>query len=442
MLNARAVRVSQYIRMTVQMARSDFSRIVFSGQDAAPARPLRVLVVDDSRAQRTILTLSLSRWGYDVVEAASGEEALVACQASVFDIILSDWMMDGMSGLDFCAAFRGLGQEGYAYFILLTSKSEKAEIANGLEAGADDFLTKPVSPDELRARLRAGERIVSMQQELVSKNRLLGSALTELQRAHASVDRDLIEARKLQQTLVRERFRDWGRGSANLFLRTSGHVGGDLSGFFDLDASRVALYSVDVSGHGVASAMVTARLAGYLSSASPDQNIALQRRDDGGFDPLPPEQVAARFNRTMLEDLQVDQYFTMAYAQVDLGTGDLALVQAGHPHPLILRRDGRIDRIGTGGLPIGLLGEATHERVTDRLHPGDRLFLLTDGVTECPSPSGQELGDDGLEALIRKNAALDSAQLLDALIWDLTTYMGSEDFPDDVSGLLFDYRGG
>jgi sigma-B regulation protein RsbU (phosphoserine phosphatase) len=424
------------------MTRADFSRNGFVGQDAVPVRPLRVLVVDDSRAQRAILTLSLSRWGYDVVEAASGEEALTACQGSVFDIILSDWMMDGMSGLDLCAAFRGLGQEGYAYFILLTSKSEKTEIAKGLEAGADDFLTKPVSNDELRARLRAGERIVTMQQELVSKNRLLGDALTELQRAHASVDRDLIEARKLQQTLVRERCRDWGRGAANLFLRTSGHVGGDLAGFFDLDASHVALYSVDVSGHGVASAMMTARLAGYLSAASPDQNIALQRRPDGGFDPLPPEQVAARFNRTMLEDLQVDQYFTMVYAQVDLLTGHLSLVQAGHPHPLILRRDGRIDRIGTGGLPIGLLGDATHDRVTNRLHPGDRLFLLSDGVTECPSPSGQELGDDGLEFLIRKNAALDSAHLLDALVWDLTAHMGTEDFPDDVSGLLFDYRGG
>ncbi len=403
--------------------------------------PLRVLVVDDSKAQRMMLTMSLSRWGYEVVEAASGEAALLACQAGTFDIILSDWMMDGMSGLELCSAFRGLGQEGYAYFILLTSKSEKTEIAKGLEAGADDFLTKPVSPDELRARLRAGERIVGMHKELVQKNRLLGATLSELQRAHHMVDRDLIEARKLQQTLVRERFRDWGRGAATLFLRTSGHVGGDLAGFFELNATHVALYSVDVSGHGVASAMMTARLAGYLSAAAPDQNIALQRRADGGFDALPPEQMAARFNRTMLEDLQVDQYFTMAYAQVDLRSGAVALVQAGHPYPLILRRDGEIDRLGKGGLPIGLLGEAVHERITAHLYPGDRLFLLSDGLTECPSRTGEELGEAGLEAMIRKNRNMDSAQLLDALIWDLAAHMGSEEFPDDVSGLLFDYRG-
>ncbi len=407
----------------------------------APDRPLQVLVVDDSKAQRRILAMSLARWGYRVVEAASGEEALVACQSAPFDIILSDWMMDGMSGLEFCHAFRALEQEAYAYFILLTAKSEKAEIATGFEAGADDFLTKPVLADDLRARLRAGERIVGMQAELVQKNRLLGATLAELQRAQAMVDRDLIEARKLQQALVRERFRDWGRGAATLFLRPSGHVGGDLVGFFELGPDRVALYSVDVSGHGVASAMMTARLAGYLSAASPDQNLALQRRADGGFDPVPPEEVAARFNRAMLQDLQVDQYFTMVYADVDLATGVVAFVQAGHPYPLILRRDGQIERLGGGGLPIGLLPDARHERVMARLQKGDRLLLLSDGMTECPSRLGMELGEDGLEHLIRKNRGLDSGPLLEALIWDLASHLGSEDFPDDVSGLVFDYRG-
>ncbi len=386
--------------------------------------------------------MSLSRWGYRVTEAASGEEALLICATDSFDIILSDWMMDGISGLEFCAAFRGLASDTYAYFILLTSKSETAEIAHGLEAGADDFLTKPVSADELRARLRAGERIVGMQQELVQKNRLLRSAFTELQRAQDLIDRDLIEARKLQQTLLRDRARDWGRGAARLFLRPSGHVGGDLAGFFDIDANRVALYSVDVSGHGVASAMMTARLAGYLSGAAPDQNLALCRHPDGRIDSFPPETVAARFNHAMLEDLRVDQYFTMVFVEINLSTGQLSLVQAGHPYPVILRRDGRIDRLGAGGLPIGLVPDAAHDRVTGQLYAGDRLFLLSDGVTECPSPTGDPLGEDGLEAILYRNRRLDSPALLDALIWDLSHFMGSEDFPDDVSGLLFDYRGG
>lgn len=404
-------------------------------------RPRHVLVVDDSRAQRRMMALHLGRWGYRVSEAGSAEDALEICAASSVDIILSDWMMPGMTGVDFCRDFRGLNRDSYGYFILLTSKSDKADIAGGLEAGADDFLTKPVNPDELHARLRAGERIIGMQAELVEKNRLVGSTLDELQKLYDSLDCDLIEARKLQQTLVRDRFRDFGRGSASLLIRPSGHVGGDLVGCFEINSRRIALYSLDVSGHGVASAMMTARLAGLLSAASPEQNLALSRGSDGQDNAWPPEMVAYRFNRMMLDDLQVEQYFTMAYAEIDLETGKFWLVQAGHPHPVILRRDGSVEQLGDGGLPIGLVPGATYDRVRGQLHPGDRLFLVSDGMTECPGATGHDLGGDGLCLLLQKNAGLSSPALLEALVWDLVAHAGTEEFPDDVSGLMFDYLG-
>ncbi|MDP4031367.1 MAG: fused response regulator/phosphatase [Pseudorhodobacter sp.] len=407
----------------------------------APMVPRHVLVVDDSKAQRRILSMLLRRWGYRITEAESGEEALVLCQLTAFDIVLSDWMMPGMTGLEFCKAFRALPREGYGYFILLTSKSEKAEVADGLDGGADDFLTKPVSANELRARLRAGERIQGMQAELVEKNHLIGQTLDELQKVYDSLDRDLIEARKLQQTLVRERHRDFGRATASILLRPSGHVGGDLVGFFEISPKRIALYSVDVSGHGVASAMMTARLAGLLSGASPDQNIALTGSGQGLRDAWPPEMVAARFNRMMLEDMQVEQYFTMVYAEVDLETGQVWLVQAGHPHPVLLHAGGAVEFLGQGGLPIGLIPGASFDRVETRLHPGDRLFLVSDGVTECPDPDGEELGQEGLAGFLRANSGMESQALLEALVWHLNVHSGGSDFPDDVSGVLFHYRG-
>lgn len=406
----------------------------------APGPARRVLVVDDSRAQRRILTVQLQRWGYAVVEADSGEAGLALCQQQPFDIVLSDWMMPGMTGLEFCRAFRALPREGYGYFILLSSKSEKAEVATGLETGADDFLTKPVNSEELRARLRVGERIVGMQTELVSKNRLVGATLDQLQKVYDSLDRDLIEARSLQQSLMMDRQRDFGTCRASALFRPSGHVGGDLVGSFQINPVHVALYSVDVSGHGVASAMMTARLAGLLSGGSPDQNIALTATSDGRLHAWPPEAVATRLNKVMLEQLKVDQYFTMVYAEIDLERGMCRLVQAGHPHPLVLRATGKVDVLGQGGLPIGLIGQARYDRFVVQLNPGDRLVLTSDGITECPDVSGTEFGQDGLSASLTRGRALSSPDLLEAIVWDLSAHTGAGDFPDDVSALIFDYN--
>lgn len=402
-------------------------------------RGRHVLVVDDSRAQRTAVRLQLARWGYQVSEAASGAEALAMCRAQKFEIILSDWVMPEMDGLSFCRAFRELEKVSYGYFVLLTSKSEKAEIANGLESGADDFLTKPVNGEELRARLRAGERILRMQEELFEKNALVSTTLAQLQKVYDSLDRDLNEARKLQLALVRERQRNYGAGCVSVMLRPSGHVGGDMVGSFAIDDSRIAVFAIDVSGHGVASAMMTARLAGLLSGNSPDQNIALRKKPGGGHDSWPPAMVAARLNSLMLDELQVDQYFTIAYAEIDLATGEGVMVQAGHPHPIIMRKNGTHVVFGDGGLPIGLIPMAQFDEFSFQLQPGDRLIITSDGITECENAQGQELGQEGLERIIQRNPALASLDLLEAMLWGLQDHRQSTEFADDVSALIFDF---
>ncbi|MCF6303055.1 MAG: response regulator [Devosiaceae bacterium] len=119
-------------------------------------------------------------------------------------------MMPGMNGLEFCRAFRKLSGDEYRYFILLTSKSEVAEIAQGLDAGADDFLSKPVNPHELRARISAGARIFAMQRQLSDANRVTTETLDRLQTAYDGIDRDLIQAEKLQLSMVSESSRQFG----------------------------------------------------------------------------------------------------------------------------------------------------------------------------------------------------------------------------------------
>ena len=405
------------------------------------AGPAHVLVLDDSRAQRRLLATLLRRWGHPVTVCETPGDALEALTDHSISIILTDWMMPGMTGPEFTRAFRRTPREGYAYVILLTSKSEKAEIAHGLDAGADDFVSKPVDPHELRARMRAGIRIIEMQRELVWQNQRVRSTLAEIRGLYDALDRDLLEAKRLQDTLVRERFRQFDTGSIALTLRSSGHVGGDLIGFFPIDAARIGLFSLDVSGHGVTSALLAARMAALLGTAAPEQNVAMVQKRGGAWDALPPDRVAAKLNRMMFEEIETDLYFTLALAYLDLTTGAVQMVQAGHPHPAVLRPDGAVTWVGEGGMPIGLLEEAQFDSVTFHLEPGDRLMLYSDGITECENRAGEEFGEDGLAALLRRTAEDQGEALLETIVTAVQDFAGRTEFADDVSLVAFDFTG-
>lgn len=410
---------------------------------AVPERGVvnNVLVVDDSRAQRRILSSYLGRWGYTVFEAASGEEALEMCAANKIDLIVSDWMMPGINGLDFCRIFRTLERENYGYFILLTSKSDKAEVAQGLDVGADDFLTKPVAGDELLARIRAGERILRMQRELTAKNDLVSSTLKEISALYDSLDRDLVEARKLQQSLVKDRFKDFETAQVSLLLRPSGHVGGDLVGFFPINDDQFGVFSIDVSGHGVASALMTARLAAYLTGSTSDQNLAIARSADGSHTAKSPAEVAKALNTLMLEEMETDLYFTMILGHFDRQKGRFVMTQCGHPHPAIQRVDGSVEYFGGGGLPIGLIPDASFDDFEIQITQGERIILLSDGVTECPDGADGMLGEDGLVTLIENIADLSGSAFFDTMLWDLNNFNNDKDFPDDISAILLEYSG-
>ncbi len=411
-------------------------------KDDAPGRRRQrlALIVDDSRLQRHILGKAVRAWGFDVVEAASGDAALEMCRDVSPDLVLSDWMMPGMNGLEFCDAFRKLDRDDYGYFILLTSKSEKEEVARGLEAGADDFVSKPVDLNELRARITAGDRILQMQRELTGKNQLISQTLRELQRLYDSIDKDPIEAKKLQQSLVRERSVVFDQGQVSLLLRSSGHVGGDLVGFFRSGDNHLGLYAIDVSGHGISSALMTARLAGYLSSTAPDQNVALELSREGAYRIRPPLAVMQAINNLVLNEMDTEHYFTMILADVDLTTGKVALAQAGHPHPVVQRKGGNIEQISPGGFPVGLIHDAQFSQFELHLQAGDRLLLCSDGVTECPNDMGDLLAEEGLETIMQNLHDVTGPAFFEALIWKLSEFAGNQDFPDDVSGVLFEYQ--
>ncbi|MFW2588357.1 PP2C family protein-serine/threonine phosphatase [Sagittula sp. SSi028] len=401
----------------------------------------RVLVVDDSKLQLKLISSMLTRWGFDVMVAESAQDALDICASTRPDLILSDWMMPGMTGLDFCREFRKMDGDHYGYFILVTSKSEKGDVAQGLDAGADDFLSKPVSNDELRARINAGERILSMQRQLSEKNRDLSQALDELREIHQAIDNDLRQARTIQQSLVPERVCELETSRISLLLRPCGHVGGDLVGMFRPGDARLGLYSIDVSGHGITSAMVTARVAGYLSSTFPEQNIALERRFDRFFHMREPAEVARLLNQRLAADPGVEEYLTMAFVAGDLRSGRMRMVQAGHSPPLLLRADGSVAFIGDGGLPIGLVDEVRYDQHEFHMKRGDRLLLYSDGFTEAVMKNGDMLGEDGLIRLFRDSAASGAGpDLMEDMFWRLTSEMENPDkLGDDVSAALLEF---
>lgn len=400
----------------------------------------RILVVDDSRAQRSLMSRSLAKQGYQVTEAGSGLEAIKLFAAQDFDLVLSDWMMPGMNGLELCKAIRAQNAKGYVYFILLTSKSDKDAVARGLDVGADDFLAKPFNPDELRARIAAGGRILSMERELQETNRLVSSALAELKTLYDSLDRDLVEARKMQQSLVRDSFRDWGRAEVSLLLKPCGHVGGDLVGFFDAGQDHIAFYSIDVSGHGIASALLTARLASYLSEGSPTHNIALIERDDGDHLRQPPEMVAEQLNTLLTKDMLSEHYFTMLFGYLDMSTGRVEFTQCGHPNAVILNRTGQPRFFGDGGMPIGLISGAEFERQSLNLQPGERLIFYSDGFTECENMQKVQIEEQGFGEILEKNSGLSNEMLFDAMVWDLDRYAGGQEFGDDLSCVMVTYK--
>lgn len=127
---------------------------------------IKILVVEDDLFAQTILKDALERFDYEVVMACNGREALELCQAEHFPIIITDWVMPEMDGIEFCRAMRATPSEQYVFILLLTALDKKDELITGLDAGADEYLVKPFHEIELAARLRAAQRILDLESSL------------------------------------------------------------------------------------------------------------------------------------------------------------------------------------------------------------------------------------------------------------------------------------
>jgi two-component system cell cycle response regulator len=146
---------------------------------------MKVLIAEDDMVSGLVLERTLQRWGYDVIKTKNGEEAWAQFQAEPVPLVITDWMMPETDGLELCSRLRALQQEHYTYVILLTAKSQKIELVEGMSAGADDFITKPFDSAELQMRLRAGERILALERSLTKGRHEIETVNQQLQKSVA-----------------------------------------------------------------------------------------------------------------------------------------------------------------------------------------------------------------------------------------------------------------
>ena len=141
---------------------------------------MKILIAEDDAVSRRLLQSHLQKWGHEVVVARDGAEAWSLFEAGDFYFVVTDWMMPEMDGVELIRRIRARPDKGYPFIILLTARSETEDIVVGLEAGGDDFVTKPFDHNELRVRVRAGERLIELEQTLAEQNRRLRDAQAAL----------------------------------------------------------------------------------------------------------------------------------------------------------------------------------------------------------------------------------------------------------------------
>ncbi len=169
---------------------------------------MKILIVEDEPISRRLLEVSLRKWNYEVVAASDGREAWELLKGpEAPNLVISDWMMPHMDGLELCKRIRESERRGYTYLILLTSKGRKEDLIKGLEAGADDYLIKPFDHEELRIRIKIGERIISLERrilQLADTDSLTGvlNRRAFLEKLQVEVERAVRECRPLSFVLA------------------------------------------------------------------------------------------------------------------------------------------------------------------------------------------------------------------------------------------------
>jgi sigma-B regulation protein RsbU (phosphoserine phosphatase) len=394
---------------------------------------MRLLIVDDARDTLLLISTILESLGYEVVQSNNGLEAWEIIQNESIQLVISDWLMPGIDGPELCRRIRATDFGHYVYFILLTSLEDKASLIKGLDAGADDFMVKPPDRDELQVRIRAGERILELERQLEERN-------SKLSKAYQTIEKDMRSAAAMQKALLpqpktlQEVNLDW------LFL-PSHFVAGDMFDYFLLDQDHLAFYQLDVAGHGASAALLSFTLNKVMSEVNVENSLLKRYIEQPPYYRIvPPELVIRALNRRFDAENNAMLYFTMIYGVVDLNSRRLTFTQAGHPSPLLIRRaDSQVETVGSGGFPVGMLPNASYDIDSVELQPGDRLYIYSDGITECENSKGEPFSVERLSDFLVNTADRPLATVTRILGHTLRNWKGDEQYQDDITLLALEW---
>lgn len=396
-----------------------------------------ILLVEDAIAEQSVLTAMLRKQNYSVIPVSNGIEALEQLNDQHVDLILSDWKMPIMDGFTLCKKIHQ-GNEYAPYFILLTGQDSKCDLIAAMDAGADDFITKPYNTEELRARLQAGERVMSMRKALQQNNQLIKLALDRETKVIRQLRADMQAAEKLQRSLLPHEGQAIEGISLAHYFRASNGVAGDTFNLIPLDQSHIAFYHIDVAGHGVRAAMHSFNISRQL--ADPNQ-INKLRSTENHPDAKPftlPSQVINQLNQNFECNDECSDYYTMIYGVLNHQTGEGVFSQAGMPLPILIKSSKETRFLGEGGFPVGMLEAATYKDHYFTLEKNDRLVLYSDGILSCKLSKGQEINQQTLAKILYKLSELSINKLHQKIPDIFNNIIQENSYEDDISIMILE----
>jgi len=395
-----------------------------------------ILVVDDSRTIRQLLRKILEKSGFNVVEAEHGVDALEILAIEDIPTIICDWEMPVMNGLDFCRSVRSLfGGDNY-YILMLTANTERGAVGEIFEAGGDDYLTKPLDTVELFARLKGALRITAWSDDLKWLNAELNAKKKELDLTYAKIQEDLVVAESVQRRYLPPETQLIDGIQFAGYFEPAFHTAGDIYNYLKLSEHEIGFFSVDVSGHGVASSLVAISVAETICVGGKPQEILLSNSNENPIARDPSEVVCDLNDK--FSDKDTDHYFTFLYGVLNTQTQHLRFCQAGHPPLCVVNKNGDGKCVGGGGLPVGMFPALDYETTEISLNDADRVFTFSDGIPEAENNDDQQFSEELMLESFRRSASNSMEISIKTLVDAARQWGGENNFDDDVSILGFE----